>query len=367
MSKFLNQFSNKLIQWYLENKRHLPWRESINPYTVWLSEIILQQTRVAQGLPYYTRFVEQYQTVKELANAPEEDVLKLWQGLGYYSRARNLHASAKYITSELNGIFPNNYKDLLLLKGVGDYTASAISSICFNENAAVVDGNVYRVLSRYFNIDTPINSSGGQKEFKMLAQKLIDVNQPGNFNQAIMEFGAMQCVPQNPDCTVCIFNDSCLALKEGKISDLPVKIKSKAVKHRYFNYMVVLASEAGLANVQKKTIIQQRMGKGIWQQLYEFPLIESSSEVAIDVLKTLPQYLKFSEKYNINNVSLFNETMKIHKLSHQHLYTKFWIVEVGSSVDIPAKSQEKIIPIDEINNYAVPVLIENFVAEFFEI
>ena len=207
-------FSKKLKHWYSNNKRELPWRQTKDPYFIWLSEIILQQTQVNQGLPYYVKFTENFPTIYHLASADESAVLKLWQGLGYYSRARNLHATAKYVVSELDGKFPNNYKDLIKLKGIGDYTASAIASICFNEATAVVDGNVYRVLSRYFGIDTPINSSKGAKVFKQLAQELIDLKDPATFNQAIMEFGATQCKPQNPDCKICPFNASCIAFKK---------------------------------------------------------------------------------------------------------------------------------------------------------
>ena len=232
-------FSNRLVTWYLQNKRDLPWRQSINPYTVWLSEIILQQTRVDQGTAYFFKFIEQFPTVYNLANASEEEVLKLWQGLGYYSRARNLHSAANYIVNELNGKFPTTYSEILKLKGVGDYTASAIASICFNEPTAVVDGNVYRVLARYFGISTPINSTSGIKEFKKLAQELIVEDIPGTFNQAIMEFGACMCKPQNPDCFNCPLNDSCVALSNNTIAQLPVKINKTKVRKRYFNYLVI--------------------------------------------------------------------------------------------------------------------------------
>ncbi len=239
---------------------------------------MLQQTRVLQGLPYYLKFIESYPKIEDLANAHEDEVLKLWQGLGYYSRARNLHATAKMIAEEMNGTFPDNYKDLLKLKGVGDYTASAVASICFNKPEAVVDGNVYRVLSRVFGIATPINTTAGQKEFKELAQVLIDKKQPGTFNQAIMEFGACYCVPQNPDCGNCIFNDSCVAFQQKKVGELPVKIKAKPIKKRYFNYLVVLLEN-------ERTILQQRTGKGIWHKLYEFPLIETSKEINLSDLQ----------------------------------------------------------------------------------
>lgn len=352
MPKTVLPFPNKLIAWYLQNKRDLPWRNTVNPYRVWLSEIMLQQTRVLQGLPYYLKFLEAYPKVEDLANAHESEILKLWQGLGYYSRARNLHATAKMVSEEMNGIFPNNHKDLLKLKGVGDYTASAIASISFNQPDAVVDGNVYRVLSRFFGISTPINTTAGQKEFKQLAQQLIDKDRPGTFNQAIMEFGARYCVPQNPDCPGCIFNDSCVAFQQKKVAELPVKIKAKPVKKRYFNYLVFLSDN-------DRTVLQQRTGKGIWHKLYEFPLIETSGEINLSILKTLPQFQNYSEKINIETISLFNIQPVVHKLSHQHLNTRFWIIET-------LEENENTIPISEIGNYAVPVLIANFVSEFFE-
>ncbi|MGO3183964.1 MAG: A/G-specific adenine glycosylase [Aequorivita sp.] len=351
MPKITSHFSKKLISWYLQNKRELPWRNTVNPYHIWLSEIMLQQTRVKQGLPYYLKFVEAYPTVEDLANATEDEVLKMWQGLGYYSRARNLHATAKMVSEEMSGIFPDNYKDLLKLKGVGDYTASAIASISFNQPEAVVDGNVYRVLSRYFGIATPINITAGQKEFKQLAQELIDKKQPGMYNQAIMEFGARYCVPQNPDCANCIFKDSCLAFQQNKVTELPVKIKAKPVKKRYFNYLVFFSED-------EHTVLQQRTGKGIWHKLYEFPLIETSEDVNLSTLRKQPQFQSYSEKLKIINISLFNEKPVIHKLSHQHLNTRFWIVETS-------KESEISVPISEITSYAVPVLIENFVSEFF--
>lgn len=352
MPKSNSKFSNTLISWYLVNKRDLPWRKTTNPYHVWLSEIMLQQTRVAQGLPYYLKFLEAYPKVENLANASEDEILKLWQGLGYYSRARNLHNTAKMVSEEMNGEFPNNYKELLKLKGVGDYTASAIASICFDQPEAVVDGNVYRVLSRYFGIFTPINKSEGQKEFKQLAQQLIDPKQPGTFNQAIMEFGARYCVPQNPDCNTCIFNDSCVAFQQQKVAELPIKIKAKPVKIRHFNYMVLLSNN-------ERTILQQRTAKGIWHKLYQFPLIETSEVITISNFKKHPQFQTFSEKLDIETISLFNEKPIIHKLSHQHLHTHFWIIEI-------AKETETTIPISEVKNYPVPVLIANFVSEFFE-
>ncbi len=352
MVKLGTLFSNKLITWYLHHKRDLPWRNTSNPYTVWLSEIILQQTRVLQGLPYYLKFFEAYPTIHHLAQATEAEILKNWQGLGYYSRARNLHATAIKVSEEMDGIFPQNYKDLLKLKGVGDYTASAIASICYGHPEAVVDGNVFRVLSRVFGIETPINSSAGQRQFKELAQQLIDHEQPGNFNQAIMEFGALYCVPQNPICNECIFKSSCVAFNENTVAVLPVKIKSKPIKKRYFNYLVMLSEN-------EKTILQQRKGKGIWQNLYEFPLIESSENISLQILKKVPEFEIFTKDIIVDSITLYNAKPIIHKLSHQHINTHFWIVETSGIA-------ESYIPISEIENYAVPVLIENFVSEFFE-
>jgi A/G-specific adenine glycosylase len=233
------KFSNTLVYWYLQNNRDLPWRKTKNPYFIWLSEIMLQQTRVAQGLSYYQKFTTTFPTVFDLAKADESTILKMWQGLGYYSRARNLHFSAKQIVEELNGEFPSTYEEIIKLKGIGDYTASAIASICFEEATAVVDGNVYRVLSRYFGIKTAINSTAGIKEFKALAQTLIDRKQAGTFNQAIMDFGALHCKPQNPLCEICPLSDGCVALEKNLTKELPVKEKKIKVRKRYFNFLVI--------------------------------------------------------------------------------------------------------------------------------
>lgn len=342
-------FKNKITAWYSVNKRDLPWRNTKNPYYIWLSEIILQQTQVKQGLPYYDAFIKQYPTVLDLANASEQEVLKLWQGLGYYSRARNLHATAKHVAFELNGKFPDNYKDLLKLKGVGDYTASAIASIAFSEVAAVVDGNVYRVLSRYYGINTPINSTEGIKEFKKLATSLIDKNEPATFNQAIMEFGATQCKPKNPYCSVCPLSKSCLALQKNLIDVLPVKLKKTKVKNRFFNFLVCI-------DKSKHTLLEKRTSKGIWQNLYQFPLIESYKSLSSEEF-----HLLNIEDSVLNNLtfdySLYNIEDKVHKLSHQHLHTKFWIIETK---ELP----ENAIAIKDIEAFPVPVLISDFIETF---
>jgi len=341
-------FHKSLINWYLKNKRDLPWRKTQNPYHIWLSEIMLQQTRVAQGLPYFLRFTEAFPTVFDLANAPESQVLKLWQGLGYYSRARNLHYTAKYIEQNLDGKFPENYTELKKLKGVGDYTASAIASICFKEPTAVVDGNVYRVLSRYYGVDTPVNSTKGIKFFKELAQSLIDTEQPDIYNQAIMEFGALQCKPKKPDCLSCPLNDSCVALEKKLIDTLPVKEKKIKIKKRFFNF-IIIETDSG------ETVIEERTQKGIWQNLYQFPLIETKESINE---KTLLRNIHFENWfYSDIELSLFNEKEIIHKLSHQHLYTKFWVVKT------PTTSLTSI-SWDEVSKYPVPILIANFLNRY---
>ncbi len=341
-------FANQLIYWYLNNKRDLPWRKTKDPYLVWLSEIMLQQTRVAQGLPYFIKFTEAYKTVFDLAKSDESTVLKLWQGLGYYSRARNLHFTAKHVADELNGVFPNSYKELLKLKGIGDYTASAIASVCFDEPVAVVDGNVYRVLSRYFGIKTPVNSTKGIKEFKELAQTLIDSSQPGTYNQAIMDFGALHCKPQNPLCDTCPFSGSCVALEKKLIKELPVKEKKIKIKKRYFNFLVIVTDD-------NETIIEERVGKGIWQGLYQFPLIETQQPILEEELVTKEDFVNLF--LNETTLSLFNIKDVVHKLSHQHLYTKFWIVKT-------LKVAKKTISWKDVKQYPVPILIDNFLNQY---
>ncbi|HLV38988.1 A/G-specific adenine glycosylase [Xanthomarina sp.] len=338
-----------LISWYSNNKRDFPWRNTTNPYYIWLSEIILQQTQIKQGWPYYEAFVSNYPTVFHLANANESAILKLWQGLGYYSRARNLHATAKYIVAELDGVFPKTYKELLKLKGIGDYTASAIASICFNENTAVLDGNVYRFLARYFGIATPINTTTGFKTFKALAQDILDKKNPAEHNQAIMDFGSSQCSPSSPDCTVCPFNSTCVAFKEGTVASLPVKLKAKKPAKKYFNFLVFV-SDFG------ETIIEKREGNGIWENLYQFPLIETKKDQ--DEKSFLIELENHALIEDLDyKLYLYNETNIIHKLSHQHLYTKFWVITVKQLPDAG-------IPIEKIRDFAVPVLIENFIEAF---
>ena len=339
-------FSKSLIQWYLQNKRDLPWRKTTNPFIIWLSEIMLQQTRVAQGLPYFLRFTAAFPTVFDLANASEEEVLKLWQGLGYYSRARNLHKTAKKIAFECQGEFPKDYTELLKLNGIGKYTAAAIASFAYNENVPVVDGNVFRVLSRFFDVETDISSAEAQKEFRELAMELLPKGKANIFNQAIMEFGALQCVPKNPDCTICIFNDSCLALQKKKVAQLPVKLKKLKVIHRYFNYLVFI-------DETNNTTISKRTAKGIWQNLYEFPLLETENEEADATVIKLIQNQQFVEN-EIAEVQLHNRQMISHKLSHQHLKIKFWKIKVKGIIKhgIDWQSAKKM---------PFPIVIYNFI------
>ena len=350
MNAVPSEFSNPLIAWYLQNKRELPWRQTKDPYKIWLSEIMLQQTRVEQGLPYYLKFTARFPEVKDLAEASEQEVLKLWQGLGYYSRARNLHATAKYVAYDLNGQFPNNYGELKKLKGVGDYTASAIASICFDEAAAVVDGNVYRALSRSFGIDTPIDSSAGQKEFKTLAQELIDKLRPGTFNQAIMEFGARLCTPKNPDCEHCFFADRCVARAQDKISALPVKKGKIKVTKRYFNYLIAQSP-------QHKTILQQRTAKGIWHKLYEFPNLETEQPATVKDIKSSSLFGQiFSADAEADPIR-YNDKAVVHKLSHQHLEITFWIIPTTIE-------PEGAISAEELREFQVPVVLERFINSY---
>ncbi|VXB40958.1 Adenine DNA glycosylase [Flavobacterium sp. 9AF] len=336
-------FSKTLIAWYLQNKRDLPWRKTTNPYFIWLSEIILQQTRVAQGKPYYESFITRFPTVYDLANASEEEVLKLWQGLGYYSRARNLHSAAQTIVEKWNGIFPLSYTELLLLKGIGEYTAAAIASFSYNEPIAVVDGNVFRVLSRIFGMDIDISLGSTKKEFQKKAQDLLPVKQAAIFNQAIMEFGALQCVPKNPNCSSCVFNANCYAYLHNKIKDFPVKSKKTKTSNRYFNYLVIRDKKSNF-------LISKRQDKGIWYNLYEFTLLEFEDNKNIeDVI------LEIEKKYNPNYLVVKNESEIIHKLSHQHLHIRFF--ELKYDKVIP-----EAIPLFEMLKLPMPVVIHNFIA-----
>jgi A/G-specific adenine glycosylase len=311
-------FVSALLEWYSLNKRLLPWRETRDPYFIWLSEILLQQTRVSQGLPYYERFVQEFPDIHALANANEQEVLRLWQGLGYYSRARNMHAAARSIINEWNGALPNNYKDLLKLKGVGSYTAAAIASFAFNEKVAVLDGNVFRVLSRVFGIDTDIASNKGMQEFTLLANKILPSKNADTYNQSIMEFGALHCTPQTPSCDSCPVGDICIAKKHSLQGVLPVKIKKLKKKNRYFNYLVL--------RDKNKIYLKEREEKDIWKGLYEFHLMEEAEIYNIENLLTRNPFTKKLKK------SVIEKESKVYKhvLSHQTIYAKFWLLDISS-------------------------------------
>jgi A/G-specific adenine glycosylase len=331
-----------LINWYQNNKRELPWRKTKDPYKIWLSEIILQQTRVAQGYPYYQKFIDRYPTIEDLAAADEQEILKLWQGLGYYSRARHLHQAARDIVSKFKGIFPDNFKDLLQLKGVGQYTAAAIASFAYKEPVAVLDGNVFRVLSRYYGIDTPVNTTEGKKIFQELAQKNLDKTHPDKYNQAIMEFGALQCTAQNPRCEICPLQQNCLAYQTGKTKTLPVKLKKMKIKKRYFHYFLI--------RYQNQIVLQKREKNDIWKNLYQLPVIELP-ENKNPLEKELK---KLFDKFNIKPAykpRLINK--KLHKLTHQHLQIYFWVTETKQK---PLFTVE----INELNKYPMPIIIANF-------
>ena len=346
-------FTKTLLLWYDENKRTFLWRETKDPYKIWLSEVILQQTQTQQGLLYYVRFLETFPTIKDLALSSEDTVLKLWQGLGYYSRARNLHSTAQYIHKECGGVFPNTFKSLLKLKGVGDYTASAISSICFNIPEAVVDGNVYRFLSRYFGIYTPINISQAHQEFKAKAMNLMDITQPGKFNQALMEFGSIHCKPRTPHCKSCPFSYDCIAYNQNKIHLLPQKRTKLKVIDRYFNYLVILDQNGQIQ-------LEKRVGKGIWQNLFQFPLLETNKRVG-SRKKLIEKFsTKMIAQLNTKKLKLWNREPIAHKLSHQKLFVFFWT--------IPSKRiLKKGYSLKELKNQAVPVVIQNFLDKFFTI
>ena len=345
-----HNFSKILTDWYELNKRDLPWRHTQDPYLIWISEIILQQTRVVQGLSYYHRFIEQFPTVIHLAEAHEDDVLKCWQGLGYYSRARNIHKASHQIMSVFGGVFPNHHKDILTLAGIGDYTSAAISSFAFNLPYAVVDGNVYRVLSRIFGIETAIDSPKGKKEFSVMAQELLSQLQPGLHNQAIMEFGALQCVPVSPNCSICPFQESCCALKLNMISNLPVKSKKTMVSHRFFNYLFI--------NYQSQTFIQKRIEKDVWQNLYEFPLIETDHLLSASELLENDQFCKLFNGIDELIISKISKPMK-HILTHRVIFAQFISIEI-SALNLSIANLERL-DLNQINNYAVSRLMELFI------
>lgn len=334
----MKSFSSALLHWYEQNKRDLPWRRTRDPYLIWLSEIILQQTRVAQGLSYYMRFAARFPTPRALADAPEDEVLKYWQGLGYYSRARNLHAAAK----SMDGVFPKTYEGVRALKGVGDYTAAAICSIAYKMPYAVVDGNVYRVLARVYGISTPIDSPAGKKEFAALAQELLDKKRPDDYNQAVMDFGAMVCTPAAPQCLICPLASRCKALADGAVEKLPVKAQKTKVSARYFHYIYVRQG--------KNTWLHKRGAGDVWQNLYEPPLVETKR--AADDFTADKTYARlFGRKKPV----LLLPAVK-HVLSHRVIHADLYEVRIPPSFSVPAEFVS--VPATEAKKYAVSRLVQ---------
>jgi A/G-specific adenine glycosylase len=343
---FSESFVKGLLDWNRkDNKRQMPWKGEKDPYKIWLSEIILQQTRVEQGMGYYQRFIEKYPAIKDLAKAPEQEVFKLWEGLGYYSRCKNLIATAKYISEELNGIFPKKYEDVLTLKGVGNYTAAAITSFAYNAPHAVLDGNVFRILSRIYDIETPIDTTDGKKVFSSLAQQTLPEEKAGEYNQAILDFGATICKPL-PECPSCFFNTKCKAFLKGKQSSLPVKSKKITVKERWFNYLILKHGD--------QYAIHQREAKDIWEKLFEFLLVETNKKTSVKKLSPL-----FEASFKLkSNDFIFNEEA-LHtkqRLSHQIIHFQFIKAEVRKKPRLP----ERVIWVksSQLKNYPFPKTLQ---------
>jgi len=341
------QFAKLLLHWNnTQNDRHMPWKGEKNPYFIWLSEIILQQTRVEQGLPYFLSFKQKYPTVKHLAEAKEDEVMKLWQGLGYYSRARNLHETAKNICDNLGGAFPNHFDGLIKLKGVGDYTASAIASFAFGEKKAVVDGNVIRVLARVFGIDVASDTTEGKKKFASLAQELIDDKEPGPYNQAIMDFGAVVCSPQNPLCDACPFQKMCLAYQQNRIDDLPARKKKIKVLSRYFNYLVIKSKD--------EIFIHKRTGNDIWKNLYELPLLETTQPLKKNIKSAISEFLGTKDF----EISTYSEG-PVQLLTHRKIHAQFIEIEVQNFKKLELAGALKV-KLTMLDSYAFPKTVHFF-------
>jgi A/G-specific adenine glycosylase len=338
-------FVQKLLDWNKKkNTRHMPWKGEKNPYRIWLSEVILQQTRVEQGLKYYENFIKAFPDVHALAKAPEEKIFKLWEGLGYYSRCSNLIKTAKFISEDLRGVFPKNFETIVQLKGIGSYTASAIASFAYNLPYAVLDGNVYRVLSRIFDIEKPIDTTEGKKYFSILAQNILPQKKAGEYNQAIMDFGALICKPY-PECGSCFFNNHCKAHLGGKQDLLPIKEKKVKIRERWLNYFVI--------RYKDHVLIHQRMTKDIWQQLFEFLLIETDESLPSKKLLSL-----FSKQYGIAAFSFCASSSAMQRLSHQLIHFSFLEMEFQQKETIPGFSWIKI---SQLNKYAFPKSLQEFV------
>ncbi len=344
-------FTKMLLQWNaVSNNRQMPWKGEKDPYKIWLSEIILQQTRVDQGLEYYNRFIKTFPTIQKLANADETKVFKLWEGLGYYTRCKNLIATSKYISKELSGKFPNTYEDILALKGVGPYTAAAIGSFAFNLPHAVVDGNVFRVLSRYFNVNTPTDTTEGKNLFSALAQELLDKKSPGIYNQALMDFGATICKPQSPACNDCALNKNCEAFKKDLVDVLPVKEKSITKKYRWFYYLIF--------KKENRVYVQKRGSNDIWENLYEFSLIEKPKSLSVKEIKSLPEIKKTCPE-GVRVTQISDEYKQV--LSHQIITGRF--IEIDVSGTITTKSL-KPVSAKELKKLPFPKFITLFLEDY---
>jgi A/G-specific adenine glycosylase len=347
-------FAQALLDWYPRHRRDLPWRHTQDPYAIWLSEIILQQTRVQQGLPYYERFLAAYPTVQDLAAAPEQEVLRLWQGLGYYSRARNMRLTAQQVVNDYGGRFPATYAELLKLRGIGPYTAAAIASFAFGERVAVLDGNVYRVLSRIFGITTDIAQPSARKEFQHLADQLISVENPADYNQAIMEFGAIQCTPANPDCLFCPVREQCFAFQHGMVQQLPVKSKAKASRTRYFHYFVLRHGE--------RVYLRKRTHKDIWHSLYDFHLTETA-ETALPTKALLKELELLGAQIAADRVSEPAAAMR-HTLSHQKveaLFHELWL-DAPLADAVLQQTGLQAYEAEQMDELPKPVIISNYLA-----
>lgn len=344
-------FKKTISSWYQLNKRELPWRETSNPYHIWVSEIILQQTRVVQGIGYYQRFIETFPTIFHLAQAKEDSVLKVWQGLGYYSRARNLHKGAKLVVEKYGGVLPSSYQELLKITGIGPYSAGAIASFAFKKPVPAIDGNVYRIISRIFGVFSSPESAEGKREFFMLVSELLDKNAPDSFNQALLDFGALQCVPKSPNCSVCPFNMDCYALRNNIIDSLPIKGKKITIRDRFFTYILIRFKEY--------TFISKRKSKDIWHSLYEFPLIETSYLPNESEIDKLPEWLNLFNDVELT-ITFISPVVK-HLLSHQTIYSRFVVVQIDT---IPSKIMQSYMKVttNDVSNYSVPKLIDNFLA-----
>lgn len=354
-------FQSKLIEWYQKNQRTLPWRGDKNPYHIWLSEVILQQTRVEQGMDYYCRFTERWTDVFSLAAANEQDVLKMWQGLGYYSRARNLLKCAIQIVEQYNGVFPDEIEKLKKLSGIGDYTAAAIASIAYDKPHAVVDGNVYRVLSRLFEVDTPINSTQGKKQFTALAQEILCESNPGIFNQAMMELGALQCVPNKPNCSLCPVQEFCLAFKNKTVSNFPVKTRNVKIRERYFNYIIFILEQ----NDERYLYIHKREANDIWKNLYDFFLIETDEAVDTETLLHQDEFVNLLKN---NPFTLLNASaVYSHKLSHQTLRAQFFVVRITKKLAFAHVNKLSLIKISELDNFPLPRLLDKYLNENYNV